>query len=335
MRPTPVADASCNRSLSRNTLGILLVALGAALFGTLSYIARQAAGAGIEALSFVAWRGFVATTVLLVVTFILGTRARGVSRWPNPFVLGRDRRIALVLAALCGAALNIATFAAFLLTTVAIALICFYTYPAIVTILAVPLYGERLDRVRIGALVLSSTGLVMVVLAPLAGSTDVVLNPLGVALALFAALCQAAFFLISGRGWSPMPNLHVSTFTIAAALFLSLPLTLLAGQGADLLVPFQQPGAWIWILAGAITGAAIPTTAFITGIGLIGPSRAAILMTIEPLVGVSIAAFLLGEEPSVIQIVGGAAVLVAAAILQVWPRTSALPVGEPEVGQLV
>ena len=231
--------------------------------------------------------------------------------------------------------LNIATFAAFLLTTVAIALICFYTYPAIVTILAVPLYGERLDRVRIGALLLSSAGLAMVVLAPLAGATDVVVNPVGVALALFAALCQATFFLISGRGWQPMPNLHVSTFVVAMALVLSIPLTLLVGQGSDLLVPFQQPEAWIWILAGAITGAAIPTTAFITGIGLIGPSRAAILMTIEPLVGVTIAALLLGEEPSFIQIIGGAAVLTAAAILQVAPRHSARPLAEPELGPLV
>jgi drug/metabolite transporter (DMT)-like permease len=273
--------------------------------------------------------------VLLVVAFLLGTRIGGTSRWPNPFVLSRDRRIALLVAALCGASLNIAMFAAFLVTTVAVALICFYTYPALVTILAVPLYGERLDRVRIGALLLSSVGLVMVVVAPLLGSSGVVIDPLGVGLALFAALCQAAFFLISGRGWSPMPNLHVSTFTIAMGLALSLPLALVAGQTGDLLVPFQQPEAWVWILAGAITGAAIPTTAFITGIGLIGPSRAAILMTIEPLVGVTIAAVLLGEQPSAIQIVGGAAVLAAAAILQVAPRSAPAPQLEPELGPLV
>jgi len=289
----------------------------------------------MEALPFVAWRGFVATLALLATGFVLTGRVGGAARYPQLSVLGRDRRTALIVAALAGSILNIATFAAFLLTSIAVALMCFYTYPALVTILAVPLYGERLDRVRVGALLLSSVGLVLVVLAPLAGASGLVVNPLGVGLALLAALCQATFILISGRGWQPMPNLHVTTFVIAMAFAVSLPLTFLAGQSGALLVPFQQPQAWIWILAGAITGAAIPTTAFITGIGLIGPSRAAILMTIEPLVGVTIAALFLHEQPSVIQIIGGAAVLVGAAVLQIAPRGAGQVAVEPEMGPLV
>lgn len=290
----------------------------------------------MEALPFVAWRGLVGTLVLLVVGVILGTRIGGTSRIPRLSVLPRDRRYALIAAALCGAVLNIAMFAAILLMAVAVALIVFYTYPALVTIAAVRLYGERLDRVRIGALLLSSVGLAMVVLAPLVGSSSVIVDPFGVALALLAAACQAAFILIAGRGFRPMPNLHVSTFVIAMAVVLSVPLAILAGQSSGLLVPFQQPETWIWVLAAGITGAAIPTTAFVTGIGLIGPSRAAILMTIEPLVGVTLAALLLGEQPSLVQIVGGLAVLAAAAILQVAPRQQLeTHIAQPEMGPLV
>jgi drug/metabolite transporter (DMT)-like permease len=98
--------------------------------------------------------------------------------------------------------------------------------------------------------------------------------------------------------------------------------------------PFQTPEAWIWILVGGTLGAAIPTVAFIAGIAMIGPSRAAILMTIEPLVGVTLAALLLGEQPAPVQLIGGACVLVAAAVLQVAPRQSAIP-AEAEVGRTV
>src|SRR4051812_34462643 len=289
----------------------------------------------MDALPFVAWRGFIGAAALLVVALLVGTRIGGTSRYPTLSVLPRDRRIALVAAGLAGALLNIAMFAAFLRTEVAIALMCFYTFPALVTIAAVPLYGERLDRVRVGALALSTVGLLLVVLAPLASAETVLVDPLGVGLALFAALCQATFILISGRGWRPMPNLHVSTIVVGTVVLLAVPLAFLLGQGEGFVLPFQQPDVWIWILAGGITGAAIPTTAFITGIGLIGPSRAAILMTIEPLVGVTIAALLLGEKPSPLQIIGGAAVLVAAAVLQLAPRTVAGPAIQAEFGPLV
>ena len=310
------------------------MAIGAALFGTLGYVSRSAAELGLDALPFVAWRGAAATAALLLASLVLGRRDGGDRRLPDMRVLAGDRRVALVAAALCGALLNIAMFAAFLRTSIAIVLICFYTFPAIVTLAAVPLYGERLGRLRLGALLLSSVGLVLVVAAPLIAAGDVTIDLVGIGLALFGGACQAAFILIAGRGFSPLPPLHVSTYVIFAALALSLPLALVAGELDGLLLPLSEPRAWGWILAAGVAGAAIPTTAFVTGIGLIGPSRAAILMTIEPLVGVALAALLLGEHPTAVQLVGGAAVIVAAAVLQVAP--SRAPVAaEPEIGPLV
>jgi drug/metabolite transporter (DMT)-like permease len=224
-------------------------------------------------------------------------------------------------------------FQAFLLTTIAVVLICFYTFPAIVTIAAVPLYGERIDGIRAGALVLSGIGLVLVVLAPVLNSSQVVINPLGVLLAFGAAVCQAAFILIVGRGFDPLPPVRFTVIALSVTAVIGFGLALVAGEMAGLAAPFNTPEAWIWILAGGIAGAAIPTTAFVTGIGIIGPSRAAIMMTIEPLVAIVIAALFLGEQPAPIQLVGGAAVLVAAAILQVAPRTAVAR--EPESGPLV
>jgi len=314
--------------VNRLLLGVALVALGAALFGTLSYLSRGASAAGLDALPYVAWRGLIATVALLGVSLAVGRRVGGERSFPDLRVLARDRRIALIVAALVGAMLNIAVFAAFLRTTVAVALICFYTFPAMVTLAAVPLYGDRLNAVRIGALVLSSVGLALVVLAPLAGASGVVLDPIGIGLALFGAVCQAVFVLIAGRGFKPLPTLHVSTIVVFAAFALSFPLALLVGDFEGLLRPLGQVDPWFWILAGGLIGAAIPTTAFIAGIGIIGPSRAAILMTIEPLVGVTLAALLLGEHPLPLQVVGGAGVLVAAAILQVSPRAPVPPESE-------
>jgi drug/metabolite transporter (DMT)-like permease len=283
------------------------------------------------ALPFITWRGALATLALLPIVWLASSRAgrpTGVSE------LSPNRRWALLAACLIGATLNIAMFQAFLLTTIAVVLICFYTFPAIVTIAAVPLYGERIDPLRAGALVLSGVGLVIVVAAPVLTSSDVKVDPIGIGLAFGAAICQASFILIVGRGFDPLPAPKVSVFALFAAGAVAFALAILFGDTAGLLVPFQDPEIWPWIIAGGITGAAIPTTAFVAGIGIIGPSRAAIMMTIEPLVGVALAALLLGERPLPIQLVGGAAVLTAAAILQVAPRTAPVP-AEPESGPLV
>lgn len=322
--------------MNRNVMGMLLVAGAAALFGTLSYIGRGAAADGMGALPFATWRAIIGTLTLFVVGLVLGRRLGGRSRYPDVRVLSLERRRALLVVAIAGALLNISLFAAFLLGSVAVVLITYYTFPAIVTLAAVPLYGEHLSRTRVAALLLSSAGLAVVVLAPLAGDGGVAVDPLGIGLALFAALCQTTFVLVSGRGWSPMPDLHVSTWVLFGIIAVGAPLVVLAGAAGDMLLPFSQPQLWIWLLAGGVTGAAMPTAAFITGIGLIGPSRAAILMTVEPMVGVIIAALLLGEHPSALQVLGGVAVLVGAVALQVAPRTRASAVAlEPEAGSAV
>ena len=299
------------------------MAIAAALFGTLGYVTRQAQGAGLDALPLVAWRGVAATFGVLALLGVAGARVGGgAGRVPDIRLLPRNRRWALLAASLCGALLNVAVFIAFTRMSVAVALICFYTFPAVVTLAAVPLYGERLDRVRASALVVSLAGLTLVVLAPALSAGEVVIDPLGLILALGGGALQAAFILITGRGFTPLAPLHVALYVVFAALALSVPLALLAGQGDGLLVPLSDPDTWVWILAAGLLGAAIPTTLFVTGINLIGPSRAAILMTIEPLVGVTLAVALLAEKPSILQVIGGVMVIAAAVVLQVAPRRS-------------
>jgi drug/metabolite transporter (DMT)-like permease len=79
---------------------------------------------------------------------------------------------------------------------------------------------------------------------------------------------------------------------------------------------------WPVLLAGTI-GAGIPTVTFIVGIRLTGAPRGAILATLEPVVGVTLAALLLGEHPGVLQLVGGALIIAAAVLLQLGPGADA------------
>jgi len=241
---------------------------------------------------------------------------------PRLSQLPGGRRSALLAAGLAGAVLNVAIFIAFQRTTIALVLITFYTFPAMVTVAAIRLYGERLTAARLAALLLSSAGLLLVVLAPALETGELALDLLGVGLALFAAVCQAAFILLSARGYAPFRSIHVATYLIGMAVAISLVL-LLVGVSSGLpalAVPLDNPAAWSWVIFAGIGAAAIPTVALLAGMRMVGPTRTAILMTFEPVVGVALAGLLLGERPGPLQLVGGAAVLIAAVVLQLAPR---------------
>ena len=94
----------------------------------------------------------------------------------------------------------------------------------------------------------------------------------------------------------------------------------MSGQLAGLGAPLDSGEALLSVLLAGLIGAAIPTLCFITGIRLLGAPRAAILATLEPVVGVALAAWLLDEQPSGLQLLGGALILVAAVLLQVGGR---------------
>jgi drug/metabolite transporter (DMT)-like permease len=285
-------------------------------------MSRQAAGLGMDPLALVIWRAGVALLTILAFAAYVLLRKR--HRWIRPLAhfnqLPRRRRVALAIGITLSALLNVAIFAAFQRMAIAVVLITFYTFPAMVTLAAWPIYGDRLDARRLAALVLSLGGLAVVLLAPaVSGGSGLVVDPVGVGLAIFAAFCQTSFILIAGRGFAPMRSADMATWLVTAGAVVGAIVLAVVGDIGTLKAPFVEPQLWVWVLAAGILGAAIPTVWFMGGISRIGPSRTAILMTFEPLVGVTLAGLLLGEQPVPLQLVGGAAVVIAAVVLQTTP----------------
>src|SRR6185369_2293040 len=122
----------------RFLLGSLALILAASGFGMLGPVARLAYEAGFQPMAFVAWRAVFAVLAILAIV--------GVS------TVTRGDGAGLAVIALTGLGVNIATFVAFDLTTVALVLLAFYTYPALVAGVAVALGHERLDGSRLVAL---------------------------------------------------------------------------------------------------------------------------------------------------------------------------------------
>ena len=294
--------------------GFAIVLVAASMFGTLGPLSRFAYDAGMEPLPFVAWRaaiGFLATAA-----FVAWRISRGAERLTRLRDLDRGARLTLAVAALMGFTLNLAMFIAFDLVTVALALLGFYTYPVMVAAANVALGRETLDRPRVIALALAIAGMVAVVASQLDPSTGIRFDAIGFGLALGAAVSQAVFVIISRTGYRRVPAAQAMSVILATTVVCSLVITVVSGAGTALTYPLQDVSVLPLLAFTGLFAAAIPSILFLTGIRRIGGTRAGILMLFEPVVGVALAAWLLGERLAPIQIVGGLAILGAALILQ-------------------
>jgi len=291
--------------------GTAAVVLAACLFGTLGPISRAAYDAGLTPLAFSLWRAALGAVALAALLWLLHARGRDRVRWR---ALPPRALVALLLAGGTSLVLNLAIFSAFERLSIALALLGFYTYPALVAGAAVALGEELLTRTRLVALALALVGMSIVVMGGASGGPG--FDALGFGLALLAAAMQAVYVLLGRRGFRAIPS-EEATFGVVGITgvgFLALAVATGAGEVAAL--PLRDPAALPVLLWAGIAGAAVPALLFLLGIRSIGPTRTSIVALIEPVFGAVLAAVVLGEALGPLQAAGGVLVLAGAALLQ-------------------
>lgn len=296
----------------RALAGALIVVAAAACFGTLGPVSRLAYGAGVSPLGFTTWRALLGGLLMVA---LIGSRAR---RWRRHGAVGA-RRLELrnlAIATAAGFVLNLAIFMAFSRVSVAIALLGFYTYPAMVTVADSIVHREPLDRTRLVALGLALAGMVLVVAGQLDPSGAIAFDVVGFGLALLAAASQTVYITVSRHGFPSFGGDQAVAVVLLVGAAGYAVTAVVAGSAADLGYPVTRVGVWPLLLFAGIVGGGFPGLLFLTGVRWIGGTRTSILALFEPVTGVVLAAILLGEALRPIQVVGGALVLGAAAVLQ-------------------
>jgi drug/metabolite transporter (DMT)-like permease len=299
-------------------LGVVLVALAGIGFGLNGPLARVAADLGFSAVAFASLRS-IASVVALLIMLAIGV-AIGRARTVELRSISRLEWLQLVAMGMFVAGTTLGLFLSFERSTIALTLMLFYTYPIIVAIAAVPLYGEPLGKGRAAAIAVATIGMILLLAVP---GGEVSIDPLGVVFALGAALCQTGYALVAGRGFASVPAAQSATimrgFATVLYLLVIIPFVLLIGESASLFGPLDGAEAWLLILVAGLLSAALPTAGLIAGYRRVGPTRGAVLMLFEPLTGVVLAAFWLAERPAPAQLVGGLLVLAGAVGVQMAP----------------
>jgi drug/metabolite transporter (DMT)-like permease len=294
---------------SRHATGALFCIASGAAFGAMAVFGKLAYDAGATVGTLLGVRFALAATMFWVLIPVREMRA----------LPGRDVRIGLALGA-GGYALQAGCYFVALGRIEAPLLgLLLYTFPAIVAVAAVAIGRERFGSRHVIAVCLAGGGLTLA----LAGASDGALDPLGVALGIGAACVYSVYILVSdGISRRVRPQLLATLVCTGAAV------TLLSGSIA--LGEFR-PGdltaaGWGWLLCLAAVSTVTAISLFFAGLERVGPTMAAILSTVEPLVTVLLALIVLGERLGAIQLLGGALVLAAVVPATVAATRAKMPV---------
>ena len=255
---------------------------------------------GLSVLHLVAARGFFAALVMLA--YIL---------WKSPKLLKvrlRDLWMFAAMGIVSFSFFNFCLFNAFGRIGVSLSVALMYTSPIFVTLISRVVFKEKITPSRGAALLLAVAGCVLVTGAL---ESTVVTDGTGILLAVASGLFYGLYSIF---GTLALRRYAFSTTLFYTFLFTFLGGALFSGPGQALALLGQEPSLILWaaLLGSGFT--ILPFALYTYGLSRLGPSRAAILATVEPLVAAVMSRFVFHEQLTALQ-AGGIGVIVLAVIL--------------------
>ncbi len=308
------------RANGRDAVGIILVIVSACGFGSGALFAKSVYGAGVDWMTLLTWRFFIAACASWLWLLAFPRHRAGLRRL--------SRRQVLVLVALgifyVG---NSATYFAALDTQVpaSLAALIVYIYPALVAVLSLR-FGRRLQGRRAWvALAIACVGVALAVGGIQAGAVPPLL---GLELAVASPFIYAVWIILAARlggerpdrgaglppqdsetttdpeTTEPAPTAALLTTATWAVFWLAL---LATGRSTD---PTTIPAAaWPGIIGIGLVSTALAIQSFYAGSRRIGAANASLLSTVEPVYTITLATILFGESLTAVQLLGGLMVI--------------------------
>jgi drug/metabolite transporter (DMT)-like permease len=297
--------------------GTLASLASGAAFGAMGIFGKLAYGQGATVGTLLTVRFAIAAALFWAILVRSRGGRRGARRLPR-----RHLAAALALGAVGYAVQAGCYFAALTRIDASLLALVLYTFPALVAGASVALGRERMDARRLTALALALTGLALVVAGAGAGALD----PLGTALGLGAAVVYSAYILVGEAVAARVPG-PVLTPLVCTGAAVSLATGSVAA--GDLRPGDLTTAGWGWLVGLAVVSTVVAIGLFFAGLRRVGPTNAAILATVEPLVTALLAFAVFGETLGAVQIAGGVLIIVAVFVLQMRLRRPRVAIPRP------
>jgi drug/metabolite transporter (DMT)-like permease len=283
---------------ARQWTGTAMVLASATGFGSLAILAKLGYAEGLGSEQALAFRFLLAAVGMIALAFLVGQ---------NPLQLER-KRLALLLAmgAFGYCAQSLTYFVALRSLPASLVVLIAYIYPSLVVAAGWLFLHRAVSAKHLLALAASFVGLVMLV-----GGAHFQLA-WALVLAVASPVIYTAYILVGERVMGSVPALAASAVIISGA---AVSFCLLAALNHELALP-STAGGWAVVVGLAVIPTMLAISLFLAGLPRVGAARAALLSTWEPVVTVGLAVIVLGDRLSLLQVVGGALVLLAVVVVQ-------------------
>jgi drug/metabolite transporter (DMT)-like permease len=274
--------------MSGRRFGVFWIVLSATGFGAMAIFAKLAYRDGVS-LSTMLFLRF-AFAGLLLATW---GGVRGM-RWPR----GRDLLLLLAMGAVGYVGQAYCYFSALQYASAGLVALLLYLYPSIVTVLSALLFGRRIGGGRWLAVAAALVGTALAVGGDLRSET------IGILLGVGGALIYSVYILV-GEGVMT----RVAPTSAASVVMLSAAVAYGVGAGVSGFALPQSALGWGAVLAIAVFSTLLAILGFFKGLEKLGAADASTLSTMEPMITLVLAALVLGEQVTAMQLLGGALIL--------------------------
>jgi len=278
--------------------GILYIILSASAFGIMPILAKLSYRGGANTYTTLFLRFFFAAIMLLYYL-----KSKGIS-----MKLTKKQLILVLIIGIFGFTFTTSSlFMSYNYIGIGMASMIFYTYPSIVTLMSYVVYKEKIYPRKIISLIISLIGIYILI-----DRASVTFNLKGIILAGIASVLYSFYVLGASHKEFKDINSYVLTFYISCASAIVMFLAANATSNFNIHISFY---ALVAILLLAFISTVVALMAFLEGVRIIGPSKASIFSTIEPIVGLILGTLILGEPISSRIIIGSIMIVMSVAIL--------------------
>lgn len=296
------------------TKGILITVLSAAAFGfafTLAPMTYGAGGSNPMTLTFL-------RNLLCLPIFLILLRLQKI-----PIRVDKKVLLRMLFLGCFVAATSLTYNTALSLIDVGMVTTLHYVYPALVMLVCVVFFKEKITLRRGAALLFVTLGVACFLLG--AGVTGGGMVVKGMCFALASGVSHTCYMLIMDRtGLKNEPPLRIALYSGLSASMVAAVFGCIAGSFTFATITTR---AWMLTIAFSLLCNAIALPMFQLGIKHIGPTMAAILSTVEPITGNLFGMLLLGERMTPVKAVSCLLILSGVVILSL-PKSVKNPKGE-------